>query len=244
MPTLQPTARATHGQDSGKWRQRSALARTSLQLVFFDLDGTITRRDTLVPYVLSLLLRRPWRLPRLLGVLPALLRFAAGKADHGELKGQLLRSALGGLPRRVIDAHTARFVPRLLANGIFADARRAIDAHRSQQDHLVLMSASVDLYVPAIAAALGFSETVCTKVLWQGERLLGTLASANVRDQEKLVQVRQLRQRFPDARAIAYGNSTPDLAHLDSVDQGWCVNATGKLKADCDRRGITVIDWR
>ena len=215
-----------------------------MQLVFFDLDGTITRRDTLVPYVTSLLLRRPWRLPRLLGLLPAVLRFATGAADHGELKGQLLRYALGGLPRRVIDAHTARFVPRLLANGLFADARRAIDAHRSQQDHLVLMSASVDLYVPAIGAALGFSETICSKVRWQGERLLGTLASANVRDQEKLLQVRRLRQRFPDARVIAYGNSAPDLAHLDSVDQGWCVNASGKLKAECDRRGIAVIDWR
>lgn len=215
-----------------------------MQLVFFDLDGTITRRDTLVPYVLSLLLRRPWRLPRLLGVLPALLRFLSGKADHGDLKGQLLRCALGGLRRSVLDAHTARFVPRLLARGVFADALRAIDAHRSQQDHLVLMSASVDLYVPAIGAALGFSETICSVVRWQGERLQGTLASANVRDEEKLAQVRRLRMRFPDARAIAYGNSMPDLAHLDSVDHGWCVNATGKLKAECERRRIAVIDWR
>jgi len=212
--------------------------------VFFDLDGTITRRDTLVPYVSSLLLRRPWRLPRLMGVLPTLLRFARGKADHGELKGELLRCALGGLTRRVIDAHTARFVPRLLARGVFADARRAIDAHRSQQDYLVLMSASVDLYVPAIGAALGFSETVCSTVRWKGDRLQGTLASPNVRDQEKLVQVRRLRMRFPDARAIAYGNSMPDLPHLDSVDQGWCVNASGKLKAECDRRRITVVEWQ
>lgn len=241
---MQSTARAKHGQDSGKWRQRGALARTNLQLVFFDLDGTITRRDTLVPYVLSLLMRRPWRLPRLLGVLPALLRFATGNADHGELKGQLLRCALGGLPRRVIDAHTARFVPRLLANGIRADARRAIDAHRSQQDHLVLMSASVDLYVPAIGSALGFSETICSRVRWQGDRLHGALLSPNVRGQEKLVQVRQMRMRFPDARTIAYGNSMPDLPHLDSVDQGWCVNASGKLKAECDRRGIAVVEWQ
>ena len=79
-----------------------------LQLVFFDLDGTITRRDTLFPYVLSLLVRRPWSLPRLLAVLPALLRFATGRADHGELKGQFIRSGLGGLPRAAIAAHTAR----------------------------------------------------------------------------------------------------------------------------------------
>ncbi len=214
-----------------------------MQLVFFDLDGTITRRDTLFPYVLSLLLRRPWRLPRLLAVLPTLLRFAAGRADHGELKGRFIRSALGGLPRSVIAAHTSRWVPQLLARGVFADALRAIDAHRSQQDHLVLMSASVDLYVPVIGAELGFDTTVCSTVRWNGDRLDGTLTSANVRDGEKVVQVRRLRLQFPDARAIAYGNSMPDVPHLDAVDQGWCVNASGALRAECERRQIHVIEW-
>lgn len=214
-----------------------------LQLVFFDLDGTITRRDTLFPYVLSLVLRRPWRLPRLLAVLPVLLRFARGRADHGELKGQFIRSGLGGLPRTVIAAHTTRWVPKLIARGVFADAMRAIAAHRSQQDHLVLMSASVDLYVPAIGAALGFTETVCSQVDWSGNRLRGTLTGANVRGQEKLLQVRRLRNQFPDARVVAYGNSMPDVPHLDSVDVAWCVNASGKLRAECERRQIRVVDW-
>ncbi len=214
-----------------------------MQLVFFDLDGTITRRDTLAQYVLSLLLRRPWRLPRLLAVLPTLLRFINGRADHGELKGCFIRSALGGLPRAVIDAHTARWVPGLIARGVFADALRAIDAHRSQQDHLVLMSASVDLYVPAIGAALGFSETVCSKVGWNGDRLQGMLTGANVRGEQKLLQVRRLRQQFPDARVIAYGNSTPDVPHLDAVDQAWCVNASGRLRSECEQRRINVVAW-
>jgi HAD superfamily hydrolase (TIGR01490 family) len=242
---LQPSGRADGGQDSGKFGRRGRESRRfdTLQLVFFDLDGTITRRDTLFPYVMSLLLRRPWRLPRLLAVLPTLLRFATGRADHGELKGQFIRSALGGLPRSVIAAHTARWVPQLLARGVFADALRAIDAHRSQQDHLVLMSASVDLYVPVIGAELGFDTTVCSTVRWNGDRLLGTLTSANVRDAEKVVQVRRLRQQFPEARAIAYGNSMPDVPHLDAVDQGWCVNASGDLRSECERRQIHVIEW-
>ena len=215
-----------------------------MQLVFFDLDGTVTRRDTLVPYVLSLLLRRPWRLVRLVTVLPMLLRFSVGRANHGQLKGALIHSALGGLPRSVIAAHTSRWVPQLLARGVHADALRAIAAHRSQHDHLVLMSASVDFYVPAIGAALGFDETVCSTVRWSGDRLHGDLTSENVRGDEKVEQVRRLRQRFPDARTIAYGNSIPDVPHLDVVDQGWCVNASGKLRIECERRGIRVVQWQ
>lgn len=214
-----------------------------MQLVFFDLDGTITRRDTLVGYVFGLLLRRPWRLPRLLGVLPALVRFTVGHADHGELKGSLIRWALGGLRRRDIETWTRAWVPRLVARGLFDDARRAIDAHRSQGDHLVLMSASVDLYVPAVGAALGFNEVICSAVRWEGDRLVGTLAGPNCRDAEKLRHVQRVRARFADARSIAYGNSTPDLSHLDTVDQGWCVNARGQLRSECDRRRISVIEW-
>lgn len=215
-----------------------------MQLVFFDLDGTITRRDTLLQYVLSLLLRRPWRLPRMLAVLPTLLRFATGRADHGELKGQFIRSALGGLPRSVIEAHTARWVPGLLARGVFADALRAIDAHRSQQDHLVLMSASVDIYVPAIGTALGFSETVCSKLRWNGDRLEGTLSGSNVRGAEKAVQVRRLRQLFAEARTIAYGNSSPDLPHMAIVDQAWMINPDRSLERELQGDRIQAVSWR
>jgi HAD superfamily hydrolase (TIGR01490 family) len=216
----------------------------TLQLVFFDLDGTITRRDTLLPYVGGLLLRRPWRLPRLLCVLPALWRFARARADHGELKGALLRWALGGLSRATLARYTDRWVARLLARGLHADARRAIDAHRAQQDYLVLMSASVDLYVPAIARALGFAETVCSTVRWHGERLDGTLSGANVRGLEKAAQVRRLRQRFADSRTIAYGNSRPDLPHMEIVDQAWMINPGKRLARELQSERMEVVSWR
>ena len=56
-------------------------------------------RDTFVPYVAGLLLRRPWRAPRLVLALPALLAYPLGLADRGQLKGALIRAALGGLQR-------------------------------------------------------------------------------------------------------------------------------------------------
>ncbi len=215
-----------------------------MQLVFFDLDGTVTRRDTLTGYVFGMLLRRPWRLPRLLGVLPTLWQYALGRVDRGELKGRLIQCALGGLQRRTLERWTRQYVACLRARSVYADALRAIEAHRSQQDHLVLMSASVDLYVPAIGQALGFAETICSRVRWNGDRLDGRLDGPNCRDEHKTKIVREYLARFPEARSIAYGNSTPDLPHLDLVDQGWCVNARAALRRECERRGINVVEWR
>ena len=60
-------------------------------LAIFDLDGTITRRDTLLPYIWGYLRRHPqrwWRLPLCLAPLgPYLL----GRMDRGALKGAVIR---------------------------------------------------------------------------------------------------------------------------------------------------------
>ncbi len=213
-----------------------------MQLVFFDLDGTISRRDTLVPYLVGFLVRRPWRLPRLVLALPAVVQFI-GRRDRGALKGALIHAVMGGLKPAEVSAWTADFVPRLIERGLFADALRAIEAHRCAEDHLVLMSASIDLYVPDIGKALGFNETVCSRVRWTQDRLDGRLIGANCRDVEKARLFREIRLRFPDDRTIAYGNSSPDLPHLDLADQGWMINATGRLLAECERRKIGVLAW-
>ena len=79
-------------------------------MAVFDLDGTITRRDTLLPYVMGFLLRHPARLPRLLGVVPACVLFLLRRADHGALKSAFIRMTLGGRRRAELETWTARFV--------------------------------------------------------------------------------------------------------------------------------------
>ena len=44
------------------------------------------------------------------------------------------------------------------------DALAALQVHRAAGDHLVLLSASPDLYVPLIGRLLGFERTLCTEI--------------------------------------------------------------------------------
>src|SRR5262249_31138312 len=123
-----------------------------------------------------------------------------------------IRATLGGVSRNEIEAWTARFVPQLLRRGVFADSRAAIEAHRKAGDHLVLLSASPDLYVPALARALGFERSLCTGVEWHGQRLSGRLTTANRRGEEKARCLEALRRDYPLLQIIAYGNTASDLA--------------------------------
>lgn len=213
------------------------------RLVFFDLDGTITRRDTLLPYVLARAARSGWRLAAALGVLPTLLRFAFGRADHGILKGALLHAALGDLERSSFDAWNRTYLAKVLQEDVFPNARRAIDAHRAAGDHLVLMTATVDLYAESLGALLGFDEVISSRVRWSGDRLDGRLDGPNVRDLEKLRQLEATARRFPGRRIVAYGNSRPDLPHLERADEAVMVNATGSLRREAERLRMRCVHW-
>jgi len=214
------------------------------RLAVFDLDGTITSRDTLGPFLAGYLARHPsrawhlWRLPF------SLLRYLVGLSDRGRLKSSLIRQVIGPAPRRQIDAWAGHFceshLPRLLNPG----ALDAIERHRAAGDRLVLLSASVDLYVPHIAGRLGFDEAVCTGLSWQGDRLEGRLTTENRRGPEKTRCIQELRERYPGTRLAAYGNAASDFDHLLRVDEPLVVNASFRTRRRAAELGLAVADWR
>ena len=198
-------------------------------LAVFDLDGTITRHDTLIPFLLHCLWRKPWRLPRLLLLAPLAFGYLLHR-DRGRFKGALIRATIGGLPRGWLEARAAGFVPRLLRRGLFAEALRAIDEHRARGNRLLLMSASIDLYVPLIGGALGFEQTICSRVRWNPDGTLdGRLASANCHGEEKRRCLQALIERDPPKLLYAYGNSGSDLPHMRLASQAYLINGPTRM---------------
>jgi len=213
-------------------------------LALFDLDGTITRHDTLLSYLCGFLRDHPRRLARTPGALAALVRFALGSADRGTLKAAAIRALMGGCTHAEAQSWTARFVPQLIAHGLHAAAVETIERHRSAGDTLVLLSASPDLYVPAVGRALGFTDSLCTGVLWCGDRLEGALTTANRRGAEKARCLAALRSEYPQLPIVAYANAASDLEHLALADRGVLVNGSWRARRAAARRGIRCVTWR
>jgi phosphatidylglycerophosphatase C len=198
-------------------------------LAVFDLDGTITRHDTFGPYLWGYLWRHPWRVVRIVPALLAPVRYLLDR-DRGGLKGAAIRAILGGLRGEQIDRWSEQFVRQLLPAGLFAEALAAIARHRASGDRLLLMSASVDLYVPRIAQALGFDEVICSQVRWQSDgRLDGRLLSANRRGEEKHRCLAAIMARDTPDRVYAYGNAGSDLAHMALAHEAYLVNGPARL---------------
>ncbi len=215
-----------------------------MQLAVYDLDGTITRHDTLLPYVAGFLNRQLWRWPGALRALPTVAKFAAGKADHGQLKSAFIKATLQGCSRSQLSDWTERFVRALLEDGLFLDARKSISADRQQGGRLVLMSASTDLYVPAVGRALGFDEVICTGVRWDGDRLQGDLTTPNRRGAEKARCFKALQERHPELPTVAYGNAGSDLDHLQLAKRGFLVNGSTSARLQAQSLGVATVTWR
>src|ERR1035438_10093180 len=101
-------------------------------IAVFDLDGTLTRRDTLLLFLLSFLRRHPWRLMGLWRLPFALFGFLVRSHDRGVLKSRVIRMVMGGATRTVIDTCADSFVDALkLRRRLRAAALAMLEAHRA-----------------------------------------------------------------------------------------------------------------
>ena len=214
-----------------------------MPIAIFDLDGTITHRDTLFPLVVRhLAWPRPWRLLRLLKVVPATIRFVFDH-DRAALKQSLLRATLRGTTRNALHDASVAFVADTISHRCFADALATIRRHRDAGHYLVLMSASVDFYVPEFGRQLGFDHVISTGVAWNGDLLDGTLTTPNRRGEEKAIRLRELVAERKDGETFAYGNSDSDLPHLRIARHGLLVNGSLAARREAAAMGVPTAEW-
>jgi phosphatidylglycerophosphatase C len=195
------------------------------QVAAFDFDGTLTRRDNLVPFLV-----------RLCGL-------GAVSAAAARSAGPLLRAGIGSRSGNDAgrDAAKAAVFARLLSGRRVTDVQRAGAAHaaailrrhlrgdvvakllwhRRQGHEVVVVSASLDVYVEPVARALGADCVLCTRLESDAQgRLTGRMLGPNVRGAEKVVRLCLWLEESDGgpAEMWGYGDSDGDRELLAAVD--------------------------
>lgn len=215
------------------------------QLVLFDLDGTLTKKDTYLAYLVGFLSRTPARWPKASALPFYVLAHKAGLKDNGWLKARFLGNIFGGLPRSRIDLWTKHFLDDLFANGFRAEAIEALEAHQAAGDRVILLTASFDFYVKPLAKRLGIEEVVCTQSTWQDECLRGEIDGVNVYGPNKLASIeRYLAETFDAQASVAYSDHCSDFPLLQRVTDGVMITDKANDIEQAKQRGFRVLAWK
>lgn len=188
----------------------------------FDFDGTLTRRDTLLPFLRflcghSAVTLTMMRYSASLSVAMALDRHAR----RASIKEEVLRDLLVGRDQEDVRAAGERFGQRLVhergGRGMRPDTLARWRWHRAQGHEIVIVSASLDAYITPFARQLGGANVLATRLsVDEGGTLTGVFDGFNCRGAEKVRRLREWGLR-PEVELWAYGNSSGDRELLTAA---------------------------
>jgi phosphatidylglycerophosphatase C len=189
-------------------------------LAAFDLDGTLTKRDTLMPFLLRAIGRDRTYRALLASSVPLARAAALGGPHRDRAKVVVFQRVFGGLPLAALAETAESFADHVVAHGLRPEVRAWVDWHRGQGHELVLVSASPELYVTPIGRRLGFDAVLATRLEVDPDgRLTGRILGANCRGPEKVVRLREWRGDTLTV-AFAYGDSAGDREMLALATTG------------------------
>jgi len=192
----------------------------------FDFDGTLTRSDTLLPF-----LRRLLGGPTLLWVLfvcsPWLAAYVLRLISNHRAKAVLLQAALAGRSVTDVERCAQAFVREYLPQQWRPWGLQQLVQHQQAGHRCVLVTASTSPYMHLVGASLGVDAVLCTEMEVVDGRYTGRLATANCHGEEKVERLKAwLAQAYgaaPDQQPElhAYGDTKGDLPMLRLASVAW-----------------------
>ena len=220
------------------------------ELAVYDMDKTITRRPTYVPFLMHCAVRRaPWRLLLLPFVGLSLLAYALRLIDRARLKEINHHLLLGHrVHLNELKPLVESFADAQVETNIRPGARIAIARDKGEGRRLVLATASYRLYVDAIAERLGFDDVIGTgSLIGLDERVHARIGGENAYGQAKMRMIADWVEKSGlkgvHGHVRFYSGHVSDQPTFEWADEPVAVNPHGKLRRLADERGWTIEDW-
>jgi phosphatidylglycerophosphatase C len=211
----------------------------------FDLDRTLSKKDTYLAFLFLALKARPHRFFYTLHLPFSVLVFYLGIRDNAWLKSVFLKAIAGNATRSQVAAWSSELVDRLQKNGLRKRALEQLEYHREAGHRTVLLTASFDFYVHRLAERLNFDHVICSDAAWTNSGLLaGGFVSENCHGAVKLNKLKNyLTGKRRDWHIIAFSDHHSDLPLLEWADYSVAVNPTRPLREIALQKNIKIQNW-
>jgi len=182
------------------------------KIAFFDFDGTITTKDTLLEIIkfqkgtaafyAGFALHSPW-----------LVAYKAGLLRNDLAKQKILRFFFKGMPVTEFQARCDEFARTKLPHLLRPGALTEIESLKAAGFKIVLVSASAGNWIRSWAEPLGF-EMLSTTLEVKDGRLTGNIEGQNVHGQEKVRRISERWNLAGYSEILAFGDSEGDKPML------------------------------
>jgi phosphatidylglycerophosphatase C len=200
-------------------------------VVAFDVDGTLTVRDCVLPFM-----RRVGGIGALISAssvsAPAL---AARRRD--EVKARFCRQVFSGRTVDEVDQIARLFATKVARSWLRRDTLARLRWHQDMGHEVVLVSASLRPYLTHLATYLDVDHVLCSDLVQSDGIYTGALEGGNCRGAEKVARLQAwaTTRGLPDDLSWlthAYGDSAGDRAMLDRAARAFDVRR-GELEPTC-----------
>lgn len=182
-------------------------------IAFFDFDGTITRKDTMIElvkyakgninYYKGLLLLSPW-----------LAGMKLGLVKNSKAKEKLLTHFFKGTPLDEFNNICKQFSKKIIPDLIRPDAYESILAHKQQGHDIVVVSASAENWISTWCIENNI-QYLATKLEVKANLITGLLSGNNCNGIEKVNRINQLVDLSTYKSIFSYGDSSGDKEMLE-----------------------------
>lgn len=194
---------------------------TFTRVVFFDFDGTLTRTDTVLPFI-----RFCYNNPlifylKLLMISPILLAYLAKWVSNQRAKEAVFRTFLRGWTNEQFYQFAQQFAQTQLPQLLRPEGMEKLKFHQKQGDKCILVSASLQAYLQVWGEINGFHGVLATELATENHILTGELHGENCHDWGKVRRIEQVFGQIIWQNSMAYSDSLVDLPMLQHAQTGF-----------------------
>ncbi|MDQ9022242.1 HAD-IB family hydrolase [Acinetobacter sichuanensis] len=203
-----------------------ATSKTHKNLALFDFDGTLCKKDSFTGFIFYALSKRhivkqgikilPWIQAYYLKVYPA-----------DAMRPKLFKAMFKDADADEILELAEEYSTRLMAQLDPAIYQQLL-IHQENGDDVVLVSASIDIYLEAICQILNI-DLICTGTEIKNGLFTGSYSTLDCSCDQKRLRVLEKYDLNQYNKIYAYGNSEEDLDMLSLADFKYMVGVNSKL---------------
>jgi HAD superfamily hydrolase (TIGR01490 family) len=189
------------------------------EIAFFDFDGTVTQKDTLLEFIKFNKGTFRFYLGFVVN-LPYLLAYKLKLISNQSAKEKILRFFFNGTPVETFQEYCAAFLKDVLPNLIRPKALEEIKRLRENNITVVIVSASPENWIEGWTKKNQL-ELIASRLEIRGNKVTGKILGKNCHGNEKVNRIKELYNLSEYCIVAAYGDTHGDKPMLGLAEKAY-----------------------